>query len=237
MYASTIFDGQWHNIRIIKNKGSVGLLYDGKLMSLNPYQPYSGVSTGMNIGRYEAANSNMLKQVNIDEFRFEKGDYEIKDYTPSAAGIALNKTTDTLTVGQSGKLTATVDPSNVDVTWGSSDNSIVRVDSSGKIIGLKEGQAIITATTTDGKTATCTVNVIAQQVTKVKLMLYMNDSTTRKFDLTQDEFNDFMNWYTNMSEEVKGTIPYYIFSIPAQGSIPAQKHCVPFAKIESFEFE
>ncbi|URZ15490.1 Ig-like domain-containing protein [Clostridium felsineum] len=151
--------------------------------------------------------------------------------------ISLDKTNDSINVGQTDNITATVNPSNVGVTWISSDNSIITVDSSGKITGLKEGQAIITATTTDGKTATCTVNVIAQQVTKVKLTLYMNDSTTRKFDLTQDEFNDFMNWYTNMSEEVKGTIPYYIFSISAQGSTPAQKHCVPFAKIESFEFE
>lgn len=46
-----------------------------------------------------------------------------------------------LTVGETKKLTA-----DKDVTWSSSDSSIVKVDENGNITGVKEGNAIITAT-------------------------------------------------------------------------------------------
>ncbi|MCR3759777.1 Ig-like domain-containing protein [Clostridium felsineum] len=147
----------------------------------------------------------------------------------------MNKTTDSLTIGKSDNLTPD-DVTNKAVKWTSSDTSLATVDSNGKVTALKKRNSNHNSNSQDGSnlSSSCTVNVT--EPTTISLDK-TNDSTTRKFDLTQDEFNDFMNWYTNMSEEVKGTIPYYIFSIPAQGSTPAQKHCVPFAKIESFEFE
>lgn len=46
-----------------------------------------------------------------------------------------------------------------DVTWSSSDSSIVKVDSNGTITGIKEGTATITATDSNGKTATVTITV------------------------------------------------------------------------------
>ncbi|HHV04044.1 MAG TPA: hypothetical protein GXX64_09115, partial [Bacteroidales bacterium] len=49
---------------------------------------------------------------------------------------------------------------NKSVSWSSSDAGVASVDASGKVLALKAGTAIITATTQDGgKTATCTVVV------------------------------------------------------------------------------
>ena len=61
-------------------------------------------------------------------------------------------------------LKATVKPANVtnaDVTWSSSDPSIVTVDENGKVTAIKEGTASVTATTANGKTAICEIEVKA----------------------------------------------------------------------------
>jgi uncharacterized protein YjdB len=78
-------------------------------------------------------------------------------------GVWLNKYYDSLKAGQSGKLYATVFPynaNNKDVTWSSSNNSVVTVDANGKYTAKKVGTARITVTTADGGyTATCTITV------------------------------------------------------------------------------
>ncbi|MCI9506641.1 MAG: hypothetical protein HFF62_08605, partial [Oscillospiraceae bacterium] len=77
--------------------------------------------------------------------------------------VSLNKTSMTLTVGGSERLTATVAPDNATnkaVTWASSNTAVVTVDASGNVTAVSVGKATITATTVDGgKTASCTVTV------------------------------------------------------------------------------
>lgn len=77
-------------------------------------------------------------------------------------GVALDKSTDTVTVGNTTTLTATVSPSNAadkSVTWSTSNSSVATV-SGGVVTGVAAGTAIITVTTTDGGfTDTCTVTV------------------------------------------------------------------------------
>ncbi|MDE6705023.1 MAG: Ig-like domain-containing protein [Treponemataceae bacterium] len=75
--------------------------------------------------------------------------------------VTLDKNTLTLARGKTGKLTATVTPSNADdtaVTWSSSDRNIATVGSDGTVTAHALGQATITAQA-DGRTATCTVIV------------------------------------------------------------------------------
>ncbi len=76
--------------------------------------------------------------------------------------VLLNKTSTTLTVGNTETLTATVEPANATnkaVTW-SSDNSGVATVSNGVVTAVTPGTATITVTTEDGnKTASCTVTV------------------------------------------------------------------------------
>lgn len=48
---------------------------------------------------------------------------------------------------------------NKNIKWSSSDESIVTVDIGGKVKALKEGTAIITATSSNGIVSTCNINV------------------------------------------------------------------------------
>ena len=79
--------------------------------------------------------------------------------------VSLDRTSITLTEGDSQTLTATVYPSNATnkkVSWKSSNTSVATV-SNGKVSALKAGTATITVTTEDGgKTATCQVKVNAK---------------------------------------------------------------------------
>ena len=79
--------------------------------------------------------------------------------------VLLNKTSTTLTVGNTETLTATVEPANAtkkNVTWSSDKPDVATVDANGKVTAVAPGTATITVTTEDGdKTATCTVTVTA----------------------------------------------------------------------------
>ena len=88
----------------------------------------------------------------------------VTNITIDAENISMN-------VGDSDILTTTITPDNTtnqNVTWNSSDESIVTVNSEGEIEGLKSGKATITATTVDGKkTAKCVVTVKANDVNPI----------------------------------------------------------------------
>ncbi|MBQ1476523.1 MAG: cell wall-binding repeat-containing protein [Erysipelotrichaceae bacterium] len=85
------------------------------------------------------------------------------EYPAGVTSVSLDKTSLTLTEGESAVLKATVLPENAadkSVTWSSSDPSTVKVDASGNITALKEGSTVITVTTNDGgKKASCNVTV------------------------------------------------------------------------------
>ena len=78
---------------------------------------------------------------------------------PKPTSVSVSPSSVTLTEGQSRYLTATVYPSNASqlVTWTSSNANIASISSSGKVTAVNAGTAIITAKTSNGKSATCTV--------------------------------------------------------------------------------
>ena len=85
----------------------------------------------------------------------------VTDPNVEVTGISLNKTSATITKGSSLTLTATITPSNATdktVTW-STDKSYVASVSNGKVNANSPGTATITAKTSNGKTATCTITV------------------------------------------------------------------------------
>ena len=91
----------------------------------------------------------------------------------SVTGITLSETSITLAKGQTKDLTATVEPAGADdaeVTWTSSNDSIVKVDASGKVTAVAEnGTATITASTANGTTAECKVTVKTSHLTGIAL--------------------------------------------------------------------
>ena len=83
----------------------------------------------------------------------------------SVTGVSLNKDSETISIGGSEALTATVSPwnaTNRNVTWTSSNTNVATVNSSGRVEAVAEGNATITVTTSDGGfTATCAITVTA----------------------------------------------------------------------------
>ena len=109
-----------------------------------------------------------------------------------AATLAIDKESVKFTKLKRKKLTAIVTPDKAsqEVTWSSSDASIVTVSETGTITPLRNGKAIITATTTDGTelSATCTVTVsIPSQfevaVTQTTFTIQSNSETSEAMNI------------------------------------------------------
>ena len=75
----------------------------------------------------------------------------------AVASISIDPTL-ALKVGETGQLTATVDPAGTAVTWSSDKEEVATVDANGLVTAVAMGTAIITAKAGD-KTATCKVTV------------------------------------------------------------------------------
>ena len=109
--------------------------------------------------------------------------------TVAVSGLTLNPAELSLAEGESKTITATITPSDAtdqEVSWESSDTGIVTVDG-GKVTGVKAGIAVITATTKDGgKTASCTVTVIAhaKSVTLNKTSLRLEKGSSETLQAT-----------------------------------------------------
>ena len=110
----------------------------------------------------------------------------VKQKEIAITGISLNKSTTSLTEGESETLTATITPSNATgdktVKWSSSNEAVAAVDSNGKVTAKKAGTAVITATSSNGKSASCTVTVKQKEIAITGIGL--NKSTT---SLTEGE--------------------------------------------------
>ncbi|AFQ45722.1 Ig-like domain-containing protein [Desulfosporosinus meridiei] len=133
------------------------------------------------------------------------GSFEVIVQT-GVAKISLNKTTTTLSIGYSDELISTIAPLNAvnsNVTWKSSNSSIVTVDENGKIEALKSGRAVITVTSEDGnKKATCIVTVPTEvtgiSLAKTSVTININDSIILKPVITpMNATNKKVNWQSS----------------------------------------
>ena len=80
----------------------------------------------------------------------------------AVTSVTLNRSALSLEVGKTGKLSATVWPTSAadkSITWSSSKTDVASVSSNGTVTAKKAGTAVITATATNGKSASCTVTV------------------------------------------------------------------------------
>ena len=129
------------------------------------------------------------------------------------SSIKLNTKNHTMYSNQYVQLKATVLPNNAynkSVTWKSSNSKIATVDKNGKVKALKVGNAIITATSTDGSnvSAECKIKV-AQRVTKIKLnksiINLSKKGKTAKLKATvypSNAYNKSVTWKSNNTKVV-----------------------------------
>ncbi|RAW00505.1 Ig-like domain-containing protein [Pseudochryseolinea flava] len=89
--------------------------------------------------------------------------WSCKDDDVNVSGLSLNSNEITLFTAEESTLTATAAPSDADnktISWSTDKANIATVDAIGKVVALTPGIAKITATSHNGKTATCTVVVL-----------------------------------------------------------------------------
>ena len=87
----------------------------------------------------------------------------VKEKIIEPTGVSLNKTSITLTVGETFQLVATIKPSNATdktLTWTSSKSAYASVDSNGLVTAKQAGTAVITVKTANGEKKTCSVKII-----------------------------------------------------------------------------
>lgn len=106
-------------------------------------------------------DSTKVKCISEKEFDFEtkiKKDTIIEALW-STISFSINPTSKTINVGESFKITASVSGTkDKTVTYVSSDKNIATVDSNGKVVGVKKGNAVITVTS-NGINKKCNVTV------------------------------------------------------------------------------
>ena len=118
---------------------------------------------------------------------------EEEDVLP--ASVTLSESMLTLSEGQSTQLTATVLPENATdktVTWSSNETAVATVDTDGTVTAIGVGTAVVTATTTNGRSAFCMVtveerpeeNIPATSVTLSQSMLTLTEGQSTQLTAT-----------------------------------------------------
>ncbi|TMM55901.1 T9SS type A sorting domain-containing protein [Maribacter algarum] len=170
-HESWSFDGEWNKFPTQK---SIGInLVAGQNYYIEALMNERGGGDNLSVGWRKPSNGNgavPFQVIPCTAFDFFSGPPVV-----NVTGVSLDVNTLTLQEGESGTLTATVTPSeatDISVTWSSSNASIATVDTDGLVIGVIEGTATITVTTTDGgfiDTATISVEALPVPVTGVSV--------------------------------------------------------------------
>ena len=130
----------------------------------------------LNIGEGESltipdgASLNTDGKLTVDGGTLTQNGIVTGGVTYKVTGVSLSPDILTLDVGESSTLTATITPDNAtekSVTWESSDTNIATVDTNGVVTAVAQGSTTIKATV-GGKSAECTVTVIAAATVPVE---------------------------------------------------------------------
>ena len=152
-----------------------------------------------------------------------------KKIQPTSISIKNNK--ETIDIGSSKKLEIVFNPTNTtekSVTWKSSSDKIAKVDSNGKVTGVGEGKATITATTSNGKKATCEVTV-----TKPKGVTYSTHIQSYGWEKTWKK-NGQMSGTQGEAKRLEG-IKIKLLNMEYSGNIEYRTHIQTYGWEKSFK--
>ena len=129
--------------------GNPAHLHTNGLCPYSPNQntaPSSSSSTPqLNSNNTDSSSNEILTQTKIE-----------------VTGIEINDKIESMQIGERKMVIATIKPNNAtdrNFTWKSSDENVATVNESGEIIAINYGTVNITATATNGKTDTMTINI------------------------------------------------------------------------------
>lgn len=129
-------------------------------------------------GRIKGLRSGAAEIYAVSNADKEKKDFCKVTVIRRVEGISLNVGAVDVLEGESVKLTAVVlpeDATDKTVRWTSSDINVAVVASDGSVYGIKEGQAVVMATTADGGFVdVCRVNVVTRAVLAQEIKLNVN---------------------------------------------------------------
>ena len=122
----------------------------------------------------------------------------IVNVTIDIKDITLNKNSITLNKGKNETLEATISPDDTTedktVTWTTGNKNVATVDQNGKVTAVDAGTTTITATTSNGKTATCKVSVLSPITSlilnKKEIKIQMNNSETLQATINPSNTTD-----------------------------------------------
>ncbi len=133
------------------------------------------------------------------------GDNPAQPSTPGNDGVTSISINSRLTLytGGSKQLTLTLKPSNAKTTlkWSTSNANVAKVDSKGKVSAKGKGNATITVTTSNGKTATCQVTVKPTNTTLNKHKVTLKHGNDKVYFLDVSD----MHKYKDGSKKVQGS--------------------------------
>ena len=126
-------------------------------------------------------------------------------------------------VGETVTLPYMLEPENASasITWDSEDQNIVAVSSSGEVTGVKEGVATVTATTDNGKSASCKVTVDKDLVRPIKITLPYSTNlevgyaTKLRYTLEPEHATTIVTWKSDDTD---------IATISSDGIVKGIKH-------------
>lgn len=179
-----------------KNKSGLGSYHyhcGGHPAHLHPNGvcPYSSKSSSKKSSSSSSKSSSSKKTTSNSTVK--------KPTTVAVTGIEINNSVNSIKVGRSETLTATIKPNNAtdkNITWKSSDESIATVNANGKVTAKKPGTVDITATTSNGKNNTIKINIKEEE--KSQNTNAIKTSTTSK--------NNLNNHNTDNTQEDSGVV-------------------------------
>ncbi|MBR4421043.1 MAG: Ig-like domain-containing protein, partial [Erysipelotrichaceae bacterium] len=147
---------------------------------------------------YSVTMENEAERQNEDTIATNISEITFTIITEDVTGITLNETSLEMKPGDTKTLTATLSPSTAtekEVKWSSSNSSVAKVSDSGVVTAVAAGEAIITATatngtesTTDDKSASCKVTVKNPEPEVIYYPLWVGDNQLSSlYTSNQDE--------------------------------------------------
>ena len=125
-------------------------------------EEHSETETKNSISKTETSIAEQVSHISIEP-------EQPTSHPVAAASVSLDHSSLNMTVGDKVRLTATISPADTDdmrLTWEWSDDSVIKIDSTGTVSAIGAGKASITVKTSNGKTALCEVTVKAKEQPK-----------------------------------------------------------------------
>lgn len=156
---------------------------------------------------------------------------EYNSQSVPVSAITLNSTSQTLSIGDSFQLDATVSPSDAtdaSLTWSSSNTAVATVDANGLVTAVAEGTTIITAKANDGSGVSASCNITVQKpvvlVTSVTLSetsatLLVGDTFQLEATVSPEDATDSSLTWTSSKPSVATVNANGLVTAVAEGTV------------------